>query len=362
MRTKTIVIILGMHRSGTSLSTQLINRFGAYIGEKKDLSPPSVYNADGNFENVKIVKLNNSFLKAYGHKWYSLGNFTYDFDDQRTSEYLYTLKKTLKEMLKNNDVIAIKDPRICLLLPLWQKTIDDLSLKAKYIYVVRNYMEVARSLQERNGFPIGYGLKLWGKYNLAVQEYLSDKNHLLLYYDDLMKNDAKDKIIYEYIFEKAYQKSNDGINVRKSGLRHWKTDNNDDGDNSVFARLYMCEIPTTDLLKLEYLFLPHKAVLFDIGDDNTGDLYIYGAGMRGREVSDYLESIGIAEYRFIDRDKTKRDKIINGHEIVSIDKVATRSRIIIAIENRTICEELMEILSEIEGVVVANYRNILKNE
>ena len=60
---------------------------------------------------------------------------------------------------------AWKDPRNCIVLPFWQTVLGPLSAA---VFVYRDPLEVARSLQSRDGFPLTLGLALWERYVRAA--------------------------------------------------------------------------------------------------------------------------------------------------------------------------------------------------
>ena len=69
---KKVVIIAGMHRSGTSVAAQLCQHMGAYLGEKAELMGAARDNPGGFFENIEITKTNDEILRLCGREWYSL--------------------------------------------------------------------------------------------------------------------------------------------------------------------------------------------------------------------------------------------------------------------------------------------------
>src|SRR5207244_12755673 len=72
-----------------------------------------------------------------------------------------------------------KDPRNSLTLPFWQ----DLLPGMKMLIVVRNPLEVAHSMRERNGTSYSFGLRLWEIYNRRLIETASKQERLVTHYD-----------------------------------------------------------------------------------------------------------------------------------------------------------------------------------
>ena len=67
----TIVFVLGMHRSGTSMLTHMIEASGYHSGD--NLQPPGSDNPNGYWEDLVVLNINESLLRALGKNWSSLG-------------------------------------------------------------------------------------------------------------------------------------------------------------------------------------------------------------------------------------------------------------------------------------------------
>ena len=50
----TAIAILGMHRSGTSVTARVVNLLGAYIGEGEEMMEPDPNNPAGYYEHLPI--------------------------------------------------------------------------------------------------------------------------------------------------------------------------------------------------------------------------------------------------------------------------------------------------------------------
>ena len=146
---KLIVIVLGSHRSGTSVITKLVSYLGFNLGVK--LMEPNRDNPKGYFEDVDIYNLNEKILKAINKNWYDI-----DFIDRSvlvdlTNEKIFNEAISLiKEKIKDNQTIIIKDPRISILLPFWTKVFEKLELSTKYVCSIRNPLDVSLSLNIRD--------------------------------------------------------------------------------------------------------------------------------------------------------------------------------------------------------------------
>ena len=60
--------------------------------------------------------------------------------------------------------LAIKDPRLCLTLPYWRAAAQFLNIPLRVCLVYRNPLDIAASLEQRNGLPLSVGLGLTQAY------------------------------------------------------------------------------------------------------------------------------------------------------------------------------------------------------
>ena len=154
----------------------------------KELLAPAWDNPKGFFENKRVMIFNDSkLLPALKTTWHDLSPLKWDFSlfsDELKKEALQILEEDYGE----KPLFGIKDPRMCLLLPFWEKILSHLKSKVKVIIPYRNPLEVAYSLFHRNNFPIGKGLLLWGKYVLYGEYYSREFQRVFVSYDQLVRD------------------------------------------------------------------------------------------------------------------------------------------------------------------------------
>jgi hypothetical protein len=148
------LIVLGMHRSGTSSLTGCLEQRGLYLGEVSQKNP---FNSKGNRENSRVMELNNSVLEASGGRWDSPP------DEMIWTNDLAAERDALVASLKQSGAQhwGFKDPRTLLTLPFWEEVIPEIS----FVGTFRHPAAVAKSLNARSGMPLEQGLALWRKYN-----------------------------------------------------------------------------------------------------------------------------------------------------------------------------------------------------
>ena len=183
---KKIVVVLGMHRSGTSVMTRSLRSMGVDLGN--DLMPPVLEeNEKGYFEDNSINQINEMILRHFDMTWDSL-----DVNPIKllNGNYLFELRQKSIDLLKSkfNDssVFGLKNPRIPLLLPFWQSIFKQMNLDVYYIIALRNPMSVASSLEKRNKFDPYKSYYLWFLNNVHSINNTRDKRRLVVDYDALM--------------------------------------------------------------------------------------------------------------------------------------------------------------------------------
>ena len=182
-----VIVILGMHRSGSSVITRGIQALGVDLGD--NLMPPAEgNNSKGFFEDLDIYRFNEQLLKVLGSNWYSLR----PVDEQRLtgaefSEYRCKANQLITEKLGTNQLFAFKDPRTAVLIPFWRCVFDNLELEDKYVITVRNPMEIAASLKARDGFDMRRGLYLWAKHAVEAVRHTEGKPRVFVAYDAVLR-------------------------------------------------------------------------------------------------------------------------------------------------------------------------------
>lgn len=176
------LVLLGMHRSGTSALAGILGKCGAWVGNDRDLTDANLENPKGFFERRDIRAVCNGLLHAAGADWWRVSEFSLEAIPPAA---LTEQRRAFQQAISNLDghgTWLIKEPRLCLLLPALRSSIPN----AVCIHIYRNPLEVARSLQARNGFGIAEGLALWEVYNRAALRASSGHPRLLVAYEELV--------------------------------------------------------------------------------------------------------------------------------------------------------------------------------
>lgn len=178
------MVVLGMHRSGTSTITGLIRKMGAYTSDIENAMPADERNPMGYWERMDLYRLNESLLRELGGSWCKLSNVDLGkIDEDALGKYRERFSKILNE-LNEHKFWVLKDPRMCILFPL----IEDLLENPVVVYIYRDPIEVAASLKKRNGFPEKAGFALWELYNLHALNASKGQRKIILSYANLVES------------------------------------------------------------------------------------------------------------------------------------------------------------------------------
>ena len=178
-------LVLGMHRSGTSATAQLLALAGAELPD--NVMPGDEHNAKGYFEPWKISVFNDQRLRAGGAAWDDPFNLPYSplapQDEAVWRERAVALfRAEFGEALHP----LLKDPRVSVLLPMWREVLDAAQMPARVVIPVRGPLAVAGSLSRRDAFPVEKSVLLWTIYMLAAEAHTRDLPRAFVSYDGLL--------------------------------------------------------------------------------------------------------------------------------------------------------------------------------
>ena len=129
---KTALVVLGMHRSGTSALTRILSLLGADL--PSTLLEPGDDNPTGFWESLKLMQIHDEILQSLGLTWHAIDVVDPNWHATQAGQ---TFRKRLLEYLRtdfaDSSLFVLKDPRMCRLVPLWRQTLADFGARTKFI-------------------------------------------------------------------------------------------------------------------------------------------------------------------------------------------------------------------------------------
>lgn len=180
------IVVVGMHRSGTSAISGLLAELGVFMGSSL-FAPQEGVNEKGFFENSLLVDINDRLLDESLLSWDHPLALTLAGEQQpHLSAYQNEAKLIIEKDYRGKLLWGMKDPRTSLLLPFWLKTFKDLNVSANFIIMLRHPMEVFGSLKKRDGFSLQKVMHLWLNYTLSSYFGSLQQPSVILRYEDLL--------------------------------------------------------------------------------------------------------------------------------------------------------------------------------
>ena len=188
MKNKKLIVVLGMHRSGTSILTKGLEIVGASLGNDF-IKPIKGVNDKGFFEDEEINKLNIELLKAVNSDWYFIEQINDDaFEQLRSQGYIQKAVDLLTKKMASVEIFAFKDPRTSKLLPFWRHVFSKLNINVLYVLSIRHPKSVVKSLSKRDGLAAVHSYLLWISYVLESLKGSSGHPRVMVDYDNLIEN------------------------------------------------------------------------------------------------------------------------------------------------------------------------------
>ena len=180
------VLILGMHRSGTSAVTGLVNLLGPSVCISEDLLVGARTNAKGHWESRSLFRLNDRLLAEMGCSWWHPPSGEVLAGWERGLDAgTFDGARDVFDHAHPSAPWVWKDPRACLTLSFWRRALDR---PVSGIIVFRNPLDVARSLERRDWMETEFGLALWMRYTRLLLEQAGGMPVMVSCYDDIVED------------------------------------------------------------------------------------------------------------------------------------------------------------------------------
>ncbi|HEX3691741.1 MAG TPA: hypothetical protein VHU13_00210 [Solirubrobacteraceae bacterium] len=179
------VVVLGMGRSGTSSVTRMFVKAGFFAGSSSELMGATASNPTGHWENLTVWGANEEILGKLSGSWFAPPAELAQLDLRDWAEPL--LLERLKRLIAQSPErpLAVKDPRIGVLMPLWSEIIGEY---LHPVLVIRDPVEIALSLACRDGTPVPFALAAWELHMESVLRALGGRNVTVAPYARLLED------------------------------------------------------------------------------------------------------------------------------------------------------------------------------
>lgn len=246
---KKVILVLGMHRSGTSMLAGLMAQLGVVMGKRLYAAQKGV-NEKGFWEHEDIVDTHDELLLALNSQWDDLLPLAENWTEKSCIKpFFERLQGFVKRDFSKASVWALKDPRMCRLMPLWEPILKSQNISPLFVCVNRNPFEVVASLQKRDGFTQQKALCLWLTHTLLAEKHSRKYPRIFVNFDELLAQpaDVLEKIEtgLDFSFPLALDQAQSKIdNFISPSLRHHdkkiQSHESEDGLAPLAWQLFLC--------------------------------------------------------------------------------------------------------------------------
>jgi len=185
-RSNKLIVVLGMHRSGTSAVTRGLVVAGVSLGDR--LMPAAEgNNQKGFWEDIDFNELNIEILNCLNGNWDFLTDISQsNIQLLREIGFFEKAKELIKQKVSIHPIYGLKDPRMARLMPFWREVFNELDISVFYIIAIRNPLSVVHSLAKRDQLTNEKSYLLWLVHVISILVNCDLNNSLVIDYDQLM--------------------------------------------------------------------------------------------------------------------------------------------------------------------------------
>ncbi len=214
-----IYVILGMHKSGTTLVSQILQHSGINMGESIDASIS--YDQGNKYERRSTRILNGEILGCNGMEIIDL---VAPDTPQLTEEQRGRMREIIQNCNEQYMDWGFKDPRTCLVYPLWAAELPE----HKIIVVYRSPAELwlrFRPVHVRNRYRDPFVawklMQRWCEHNVNIVNYLQNTqmDFLVLEYQRLMSTQEEFYRLQEFVGIELNDRRRMGLYRRRSSKK-----------------------------------------------------------------------------------------------------------------------------------------------
>lgn len=181
------IFVLGMHRSGTSACTRVLNMLGCALSDR--LIGAGEGNENGHWEAIDAVELNEEMLASAGSSHEDWGPVSPEWRQSAIRNLMVERASVvIKDHARLGPLFAIKDPRMCRLGDVWIEATIAADVDPLVVLMLRNPIEVIDSLDARDLMIKGYAELLWLRHVLDAEIFSRGHTRIFFRYDQLLSN------------------------------------------------------------------------------------------------------------------------------------------------------------------------------
>lgn len=186
-----MIVVAGMHRSGTSCVTELLEALGLSLAIGEGLLEGDEWNARGYFEEQAVLNLNSRLVTGHPwrrtgpRRWLSLAAYASLPSGETIRRRAARLGHEIERLSAERAGLVVKDPRFCLTLEAWSEygSVD------ACVVCLRHPQEIVLSLARRQRVPMALGYRFWTYHMRALLDGLPERS-VFVNYNDLFGPDA----------------------------------------------------------------------------------------------------------------------------------------------------------------------------
>jgi hypothetical protein len=187
---RTIILVVGPPRSGTSAISHVLSSLGVNFGSSEHFVDPEKNTHNPIFfELAALNALNDQVFGWFGRRY---SDFDFlplrgDFDQKMVVRFLPLCEQLIQSEFGEAPLVGLKDPRFCFLLPLWQMALDQLGYKVRCVRVERALDAVVASNARVNStWSPEHNLRIASLSSLACAYFLDGQDAIKVNYDDAL--------------------------------------------------------------------------------------------------------------------------------------------------------------------------------
>jgi GT2 family glycosyltransferase len=179
------ILVLGMHRSGTSALARVLNLLGVELGS--DLLPPAADNEMGFWEHRQVQFIHDRIYEDLNCDWTNITALPpHWWELPEIQPRREQLKQVLVQDFGHQTIWGMKDPRLCSMLPVWLPVLDEMHCQPRCVMIFRNPLEVVKSLEKRDKMSVARGYLLWLRSVIDAEQYSRHLPRTLTTFDHVL--------------------------------------------------------------------------------------------------------------------------------------------------------------------------------